>query len=88
VAEAICVGISVLILGIVALGAVIAGVLLVVAMARRTWEREEPPPSAPTDFVAPVSSGGYRWRQPDEKPDEFKQRVARENAESERPPAK
>jgi hypothetical protein len=77
----------VLILGVVALVAVIAGVLAVVAMARKTWEREQPPPSAPTDFVAPASSGGYRWRKPDERPDEFKERVKRENAESERPPA-
>jgi hypothetical protein len=77
---------SILFLGIVVLGAVVVGVLIVIGMARRQEAIEQPPPSAPSDFVEPVSSGGYRWRHADESKAEFHRRVARENAESERPP--
>lgn len=70
----------VLVLGIVALAAVVIGVLVVIGMARRQAARESPPPSEPSDFVGPVSSGGYRWRQPDESAQQFKQRMAAENA--------
>ena len=75
----------VLILGVAALVAVIAGVLTVIAMARRQANVESPPPSEPTDFVAPVSSGGYAWRRTDESAKEFHDRVARANSE---PPPK
>ena len=70
----------VLVLGIVALAAVIVGVLVVSGMARRQAATESPPPSEPSDFVGPVSSGGYRWRQPDESAAQFKSRMAAENA--------
>jgi hypothetical protein len=70
----------VLVLGIIALAAVIGGVLAVIAMARRQANVDSPPPSAPTDFVAPVSSGGYAWRRTDESAEEFRERVARERA--------
>lgn len=72
----------VLVLGIVALAAVIIGVLVVIGMARRQAATESPPPSEPSDFVGPVSSGGYRWRQPDESAAQFKSRMAAENATS------
>ena len=72
----------ILILGIVALAAVIAGVLAVIGMARRQAMQDTPPPSEPTDFVAPVSSGGYSWRRTDESAEDFKKRVARENADA------
>ena len=68
-----------LILGVVVLVAVIAGVVMVVVMARRQASGEAPA-SVPSDFVAPVSSGGYRFRKTDESQAEFKDRVARENA--------
>lgn len=74
----------VLLLGIGALIAVAGGVVAVMLLARRQQSMDAPPESEPTDFVAPVSSGGYRWRRTDESPEEFKARVARENAEAER----
>jgi hypothetical protein len=70
----------VLVLGIVVLAAVVIGVLAVIGMARRQAAQESPPPSEPSDFVGPVSSGGYRWRQSEESAAEFKKRVERENA--------
>ena len=76
----------VLVLGVIALAAVIAGVLAVIAMARRQANVESPPPSEPTDFVAPVSSGGFAWRRTDESAAEFRDRVARANSEP--PPSK
>lgn len=72
----------VLVLGIVALAAVIIGVLVVIGMARRQAAQETPPPSEPSDFVGPVSSGGYRWRRPDETAQQFHERVAKENADA------
>jgi hypothetical protein len=73
---------SVLVLGIVALVCVVGGVAAVLVLARRQVSEEAPPESLPSDFVAPVSSGGYRWRKTDETPEEFHARVARENAEA------
>lgn len=70
-------------LGIVAVLVLLAGVVIAIRMARGQ-EDEEPPASRPGDFVAPVSSGGYRFRDPDETQEEFAARIARENAESEK----
>jgi hypothetical protein len=68
-------------LGIAAMVVVVIGVAVVMALARKQVEHDEPPPSTGGEFVAPVSSGGYRFRAPDESPEEFKARVARENEE-------
>jgi hypothetical protein len=73
---------SVLVLGVVALAVIVVGVLAVIALARRQVKEELPPESLPTDFVAPVSSGGYSWRKTDESPEEFRARVARENEQA------
>jgi hypothetical protein len=71
--------VAVLALGIVAVVGVVVGVVMVIALARRQASLDAPPASQPTDFVAPVSSGGYRFRHTDESPEAFKERVAREN---------
>lgn len=68
-------------LGIATMLVVVAGVAIVMALARRQVEGDEPPASAGADFVAPVSSGQYRFRDPEESPEEFKARVERENEE-------
>ncbi|HEY3816123.1 MAG TPA: hypothetical protein VGL81_03075 [Polyangiaceae bacterium] len=70
----------VLVLGIVALGVVIAGVASVLVLAARQAREETGPASVPTDFVAPVSSGGFSWRRTDETLEQFQARVAQENA--------
>ena len=49
----------VLVLGIVALVVVVAGVAAVLVLAARQAREETAPASVPTDFVAPVSSGGF-----------------------------
>ncbi len=77
---------SVLALGVIALVCVVGGVAAVLVLARRQVSEESAPQSLPSDFVAPVSSGGYRWRKTDETPEEFQARVARENAEAARGP--
>jgi hypothetical protein len=69
-----------LVLGVVALVVVVSGVAAVLVMAGRQAREESGPESEPGDFVAPVSSGGYRWRQTDETVEQFQARVARENA--------
>ena len=56
------------------------GVMLLMRFARRA-EEDAPPPSRGSDFVAPVSSGQYRFRAPDESPEQFKARVDAENEE-------
>ena len=41
------------------------------------------PVSQPTDYVAPPSGGApgsYRWRRDDETPEQFHERIAREDA--------
>jgi hypothetical protein len=68
------------VLGVVALIVVIGGMVLAIRLAGAQESAERPPPSEPTDFVAPVSSGGYAWRGVDETPEQFRERVARENA--------
>jgi hypothetical protein len=70
-------------LGIAAMLVVVAGVAIVMALARKQAQGDAPPPSVGADFVAPVSSGQYRFRAPDESPDEFKARVEKENGEIE-----
>lgn len=68
-------------LGIAAMVVVVIGVAVVVALARKQGIADAAPPSVGADFVAPVSSGQYRFRSPDESPEEFKARVDRENEE-------
>ena len=70
----------VLVLGVVALVVVVAGVAAVLVLAARQARQDSAPASVPTDFVAPVSSGGYAWRRTDETLEQFRARIARENA--------
>jgi hypothetical protein len=70
----------VLVLGVVALVVVIGGVATVLVLAARQAREETAPASVPTDFVAPVSSGGYSWRRTDETLEQFQKRIAQENA--------
>ena len=51
-------------------------------LAARQDREDSGPASVPTDFVAPVSSGGYSWRRTDESLEQFQARIARENASS------
>ena len=67
------------VLAIAAMLVVVIGVVVVMALARKHVERDAPPPSVGADFVAPVSSGGYRFRDPEESPEQFKARVDAEN---------
>lgn len=71
-----------LLLGALAVFVVALGLLLVVRLAGAQERRDQAPPSQPSDFVAPVSSGGYRWRAVDESPADFRARVDRENEAS------
>jgi len=68
------------VLGIGVMLAVVIAVVVVAALARRQADDDAPPPSRGADFVAPVSSGQYRFRAPDESPEDFKARIDRENA--------
>jgi hypothetical protein len=68
-------------LGIAAMLVVVIGVVVVMALASKQAGADAPPPSRGADFVAPVSSGQYRFRAPDESPEDFKARVDRENEE-------
>jgi hypothetical protein len=67
--------------GIATLIALVVGVALMMRFARRNALVDAPPPSQGADFLAPVSSGQYRFRTPDESPEEFKARVEAENEE-------
>jgi hypothetical protein len=67
-----------LVLGIAALVALVVGVGIVLVLGTRQAREEQEPASHPGDYVAPVSSGGYRFRQPDETPEQFHARVARD----------
>lgn len=69
-------------LGFVALIVVIVGVVAAITMAGRqaAADDDRAPHSIPSDFVAPVSSGGHRWRNVDESVEQFHSRVAEENA--------
>ncbi len=73
---------SVLLLGVLTFVAVVIGVVTALTMASRQAREEAAPASSPRDYVAPVSSGGYSRRRADESLDEFKARVAKENAEA------
>ena len=72
-------------LGIALMLAVGGAVIAVVVLVGRQ-QQEERSGSQPSDFVAPSSRSraGYEWRQVDESADEFKARVAREDAEDKR----
>lgn len=70
-------------LGLVALLIVVAGVVTAIVMAQRQSAEDAPPPSTGADFIAPVSSGGFRFRDADESPEEFKDHVRTENEEFE-----
>ncbi len=75
----------VLLLGVVALVAVVVGVGLVLVVGARQATDAQGPTSQPTDYVAPPSGGaqgGYRWRRDDETPEQFHERIAREDAAS------
>jgi len=65
-------------LGLFALIAAIAGVAVTAMIAARQ-STDDAPPSEPTDFVSPVSSGGFVWRGTDETSEAFKERIARAN---------
>jgi hypothetical protein len=69
--------------GIATLIALVIGVALMMRFARRNAlvDADAPPPSQGADFLAPVSSGQYRFRTPDESPEQFKARVEAENEE-------
>jgi hypothetical protein len=74
----------VLLLGVVALVAVVIGVGLVLVVGARQASDARGPESQPTDYVAPPSGGAqgssYRWRRDDETPEQFHERIAREDA--------
>jgi len=70
----------VLALGIVALVVVVGGVAAALMLAARQDREDSGPASVPTDFVAPVSSGGFSWRRTDESLEQFQARIARENS--------
>jgi len=72
-----------LILGVLTIVAVAVGMGLALRLANKQDREESPPTSVPSDFVAPVSSGGFAWRSVDESQEQFKDRVARENAAGE-----
>jgi hypothetical protein len=67
--------------GIASLLVLVIGVVLVMRFARHNALVDAPPPSQGADFLAPVSSGHYRFREPDESPEQFKARVDAENEE-------
>jgi hypothetical protein len=69
------------VLGVVALIVVIGGMVVAMRLATAQESEQRPPPSEPSDFVAPVSSGEYAWRRVDETAEQFRARVAREKVE-------
>jgi len=73
-------------LGMIAVGVVLVAVVVAIVFAGRQADQDAAPKSEPSDFVAPVSSGGYRFRRTDETPEQFKERIARENASPESSP--
>jgi hypothetical protein len=73
----------VLLLGVVALVAVVIGVGLVLVVGARQASDARGPERQPTDYVAPPTGGApgsYRWRRDDETPEQFHERIAREDA--------
>jgi hypothetical protein len=71
-----------IVLGVAAIVALVVGVGVVLVFAARQAREEEGPRSHPGDYVAPVSSGGYRFRESDESAEQFHARVAQEGAPS------
>jgi len=70
-------------LGVIALVAVVIGVGLVLVMGARQASDARGPESHPRDYVAPPSGGApgsYRWRRDDETSEQFRERIAREDA--------
>ncbi len=72
------------ILGVLAIVVVVTSLAVAVRLAGQQEREEHPPASEPSDFVAPISSGGYAWRGGDETAEEFRERVKRENAAAQR----
>ncbi|GEM_PF-4064408 len=70
------VGISLLLLAVLVVGLV---VVLRMGRAGASMEDETPPPSS--DFVAPVSSGAFRFRTAEETPETFHDRLKQEDAD-------
>jgi cytoskeletal protein RodZ len=68
-------------LGVLVVLIVVGGVATVIVLAQRQSAEDTPPPSRPADFIAPVSSGGFRFRQADESPEEFKEHIKAANEE-------
>jgi len=73
----------ILLLGVIALVAVVIGVGLVLVVGARQASDARGPESHPRDYVAPPSGGApgsYRWRRDDETSEQFRERIAREDA--------
>lgn len=72
-------------LGVLAVLIVVGGVATVVVLAQKQSAEDEntAPPSRPADFIAPVSSGGFRFRHADESTEEFKEHIKAANEEFE-----
>jgi len=70
-------------LGVLAVIVVVVGVAVAIVLASRQSAEDAAPPSSAADFVAPASSGGFRFRHADESPDEFREHVKAENEEFE-----
>lgn len=69
-----------LILGVVTLAVLVAAVVIVIRLARSQAPLDEAPPPS-SDFVAPVSSGAFRFRKAEESAEGFHARVDAENEE-------
>jgi hypothetical protein len=66
--------------GLLSLAVLVVGLVVVLRMARGSnTEDEAPPPSS--DFVAPVSSGAFRFRKAEETPETFHDRLKHEDEE-------
>ena len=70
-----------LVIGVLALAGLVGAVAVVLRMGAREARDEQGPTSEPGDFVAPVSSGQFRWRAADETTEQFHDRVKREEAD-------
>lgn len=69
-------------IGLLTLAVLVVGLIVVLRMARGTPSMEDdeaPPPSS--DFVAPVSSGAFRFRKAEESPENFHDRIKHEDEE-------
>jgi hypothetical protein len=78
-----------LLLGVLTMVAVALAMAVALRLANKQETLEGPPTSIPSDFVAPSSRragvGGYAWRTVDESPEQFRARVALENAPAQTP---